>query len=67
MTLNENASKPAEDQDQPAHVTAVVPVRLLAHELAAVEAVAERTGKTLSQILREALQQRLLAPGNPAS
>jgi hypothetical protein len=65
MTRSQNASTP--EQDTPAHATSVVPVRLLAHELAAVEAVAERTGKTLSQILREALQQRLLAPGHTAS
>jgi Ribbon-helix-helix protein, copG family len=65
MTRNENAS--TSEHDKPAHTTAVVPVRLLAHELAAVEAVAERTGKTLSQILREALQQRLLAHGHLAS
>jgi hypothetical protein len=50
----------------PSRATAVLPVRLTAVELAAVEAIARKTGKTLSQVVREALHQRLAGQAEAA-
>ena len=58
-TLGRNVGKVPGGESSRA--TAVLSVRLTAHEVAAVEAIARETGKTLSQIVREALQQRMRA------
>jgi hypothetical protein len=47
--------------------TAVLPLRLTAAEIAALESVARRTGKTVSQIVREALSSELSRSLKPLS